>query len=91
MGHEFVELKNSHAAIEAYRKAVGGFGVRGSARLHIDVNPKDYRAWYGLGQAYELLDMPNYAIEYYNQATSLRPYDCRMWTALATIYENVKE
>jgi anaphase-promoting complex subunit 8 len=23
MGHEFVELKNSHAAIEAYRKAVG--------------------------------------------------------------------
>jgi hypothetical protein len=34
MGHEFVELKNSHAAIEAYRKAVGGFGVRGSARLH---------------------------------------------------------
>jgi anaphase-promoting complex subunit 8 len=35
--------------------------------------------------------MPNYAIEYYNQATSLRPYDCRMWTALATIYENVKE
>lgn len=24
MGHEFVELKNSHAAIEAYRKAIGG-------------------------------------------------------------------
>lgn len=23
MGHEFVELKNSHAAIEAYRRAVG--------------------------------------------------------------------
>jgi anaphase-promoting complex subunit 8 len=59
MGHEFVELKNTHAAIEAYRKA-------------IDVNAKDYRAWYGLGQAYELLDMPMYAIEYYNQATSLR-------------------
>ena len=77
MGHEFVELKNSHAAIEAYRKA-------------IDVNAKDYRAWYGLGQAYELLDMPMYAIEYYNQATSLRPYDCRMWTALATVYEGLQ-
>lgn len=37
-----------------------------------DVNAKDYRAWYGLGQAYELLDMPMYAIEYYNQATALR-------------------
>jgi hypothetical protein len=23
MGHEYVELKNSHAAIEAYRRAVG--------------------------------------------------------------------
>lgn len=23
MGHEYVEMKNSHAAIEAYRKAVG--------------------------------------------------------------------
>lgn len=87
MGHEFVELKNSHAAIEAYRKA-------------IDVNAKDYRAWYGLGQAYELLDMPMYAIDYYNQATSLRyvsallsltfsPYDCRMWGALASVYEGL--
>jgi len=25
MGHEFVELKNSHAAIEAYRKAIGQY------------------------------------------------------------------
>ncbi|RXK34892.1 anaphase-promoting complex subunit 8 [Tremella mesenterica] len=78
MGHEYVELKNSHAAIEAYRKAIA------------DVNAKDYRAWYGLGQAYELLDMPMYAIEYYNQATSLRPNDCRMWTALATVYEGLQ-
>ena len=29
MGHEFVELKNSHAAIEAYRKAIGGFSCLG--------------------------------------------------------------
>lgn len=26
MGHEYVEMKNSHAAIEAYRKAVGKQG-----------------------------------------------------------------
>ena len=25
MGHEYVEMKNSHAAIEAYRKAVGAY------------------------------------------------------------------
>ena len=59
MGHEYVEMKNSHAAIEAYRRAV-------------DVNRKDYRAWYGLGQAYELLNMHQYALHYYQHATALR-------------------
>ncbi|EIW82916.1 cell division control protein 23 [Coniophora puteana RWD-64-598 SS2] len=59
MGHEFVEMKNSHAAIEAYRRAV-------------DISRKDYRAWYGLGQAYELLSMHQYALYYYQHATSLR-------------------
>lgn len=29
MGHEYVEMKNSHAAIEAYRKAVGALFPRG--------------------------------------------------------------
>ena len=33
VGHEYVELKNRAAAIEAYRMAV-------------DINPRDYRAWY---------------------------------------------
>ena len=45
-----------------------------------DVNAKDYRAWYGLGQAYELLDMPMYAIEYYNQATALRYVGHLIWS-----------
>lgn len=34
MGHEYVEMKNSHAAIEAYRKAVGTAGAtEPSARM----------------------------------------------------------
>ena len=69
MGHEFVELKNSHAAIESYRRAV-------------DTNPKDFRAWYGLGQAYEVLDMHLYALYYYQRATNLQPLDKRMWQAI---------
>ena len=32
--------------------------------------------------------MPHYAIQYYNKATALRPYDSRMWLALAQVYEN---
>ena len=49
----------------------------------MDVNPRDYRAWYGLGQTYELLCMPAYALHYYRSATLLRPGDARMWCAAA--------
>lgn len=34
-------------------------------RQAIEVSPRDYRAWYGLGQTYELLQMPYYAVYYY--------------------------
>lgn len=54
------------------------------------MNRKDYRAWYGLGQAYELLGEPYYALNYYQRATALRPYDARMWSALATSNEKLK-
>ena len=40
--------------------------------INLDVNRKDYRAWYGLGQAYELLSMHHYALHYYQRATALR-------------------
>lgn len=76
MGHEFVELKNTHAAIESYRRAV-------------DANKKDYRAWYGLGQAYEVLEMHYYSLYYYQRATSLKPYDVRMWQALAHCFDKL--
>jgi len=78
MGHEFVELKNSHAAIESYRRAV-------------DTNPKDFRAWYGLGQAYEVLDMHLYALYYYQRATNLQPLDKRMWQAIGNCYEKIDQ
>ena len=70
-GHEYVELKNTAAAVEAYRHAV-------------DMNPRDYRAWYGLGQTYEILKMPLYSLYYYQKAAQLRPSDARMWCERAT-------
>ncbi|WPK24243.1 hypothetical protein PUMCH_001510 [Australozyma saopauloensis] len=76
MGHEFVEIKNSHAAIESYRRAV-------------DINPKDFRAWYGLGQAYEVLDMHLYALYFYQKATNLQPTDKRMWQAIGNCFEKI--
>lgn len=78
MGHEFVELKNSNAAIESYRRAV-------------DTNNKDFRAWYGLGQAYEVLDMHLYSLYYYQRACSLKPLDKRMWQAIGNCCEKLEE
>ena len=77
MGHEYLELKNPPAAIDAYRRAVG-------------VSPRDYRAWYGLGQTYEFLQMPYYALYYYRRAAQLRPTDARMWCAMGQCYESEK-
>ena len=38
----------------------------------LDINARDYRAWYGLGQTYELLNMFHYALYYYRKAVTLR-------------------
>lgn len=35
---------------------------------NIDLNRSDYRAWYGLGQVYEMLEMHYYALYYYEHA-----------------------
>ena len=76
MGHEYVEMKNTHAAIESYRRAV-------------DINRKDYRAWHGLGLTYEVLEMHLYALFYYQRAASLRPYDPKMWQAVGSCYNKI--
>ncbi len=52
--------KPAVARAEAYRRAV-------------DLSPRDYRAWYGLGQTYELLHMPFYALHYFRRATQVPP------------------
>ena len=67
---------NTHAAIESYRRAV-------------DINRKDFRAWYGLGQTYEMLSMNLYALFYFQRAASLKSYDPKMWQALADCYRNI--
>ncbi|KAL1727367.1 hypothetical protein EV714DRAFT_217412 [Schizophyllum commune] len=76
MGHELVEMKNSHEAMDAYRRA-------------LTLNRRDYRAWYGLAQASELLSMKENALYYYQNAVALKPYDVRMLQGLAQCYENM--
>nr|KYP68140.1 Cell division cycle protein 23 isogeny [Cajanus cajan] len=50
-------------------------------------NPCDYRAWYGLGQAYEMMAMPFYALHYFKKSAFLQPNDSRLWIAMAQCYE----
>ncbi len=78
MGHEYLEMKNTNAAIESYRTAV-------------DIDQKDFRAWYGLGQAYELNSLYSYAAYYYFSAASAKPHDSRMWAALAHCFEKMEK
>ncbi|MEE6479946.1 hypothetical protein FKM82_012415 [Ascaphus truei] len=73
-----MEMKNTSAAIQAYRHA-------------IEVNKRDYRAWYGLGQTYEILKMPFYCLYYYRRAHQLRPNDSRMLVALGECYEKLNQ
>ncbi len=115
MGHEYVELQNTGAAIGAANTATAtagssnplqtrvlptcklpacsrgstapllqskavrqGWCLRSAAtvalrrgaeayRRAVDVSPRDYRAWYGLGQTYELMKMPYFALYYFRR------------------------
>ena len=45
----------------------------------LEVNYRDYRAWYGLGQTYEILKMPFYCLYYYRQAHKFRYFTFHVW------------
>ena len=75
-GHEYLELKNLASAIEAYNSA-------------LRVNKRDYRAWYGLGQAYELQNQLHFAIYYFQQTLLSNPKDSRMWNAIGNCFEKM--
>lgn len=76
LGHEFLELKNVPSSIESYNQA-------------IQINPRDYRGWYGLGLAYELQHHFQFALYYFLEAISLNPRDSRMWNALGSCYDKM--
>ncbi|KAJ3357868.1 Anaphase-promoting complex subunit 23 [Entophlyctis luteolus] len=80
IGHEYLEMKNQVAAIQVYRKAVE----------KEDINDRDFRAWYALGNLYQMLKMPLYALFYFHKATILKPYDSRFWCGVASCHEDLK-
>lgn len=76
MGHEYVEMKSTRLAAECYRIAV-------------TIDPRDYRAWYGLGQTFELLSMPLFALHYYRYVAAgggCVPAICVVWVRGWSMY-----
>ncbi len=72
IGHELMELKNSPSACIAYHHALGWYTIMIGETVCLEIDKKDCRAWYGLGQMYDILRMPSYAIYYYQQAHKCR-------------------
>jgi anaphase-promoting complex subunit 8 len=76
MGHEYVELRNTAAAIEAYRNVniiesiwfITKYSDSLICAQAVEVSSSDYRAWYGLGQTYEMLHL--YQVAFFNCSES---------------------
>lgn len=50
------------------------------------MNRREYRAWYGLGQAYDSIKMPRFSLHYFKMAQKCRPNDSRVLVALGEMY-----
>jgi hypothetical protein len=59
--HVSIEKQKTGAAIEHYRRGV-------------DANPKDFRAWNGLGHTYEFMQMHLFALYYFRRVSDSNLY-----------------
>ncbi|TRY59387.1 hypothetical protein DNTS_004296 [Danionella cerebrum] len=77
-------------ALKLNPRCLGAWTLMGHEHA-VEVNKRDYRAWYGLGQTYEILKMPFYSLYYYRKAHQLRSNDSRMLVALGECYEKLSQ
>ncbi|KCZ78461.1 hypothetical protein H311_00506, partial [Anncaliia algerae PRA109] len=77
IGHEFMELKNYQEAIKNYT-------------LSVKLN-KDYRAWFGLGQAYSALRIFQFALVFFKMSVNIRPNDAFLWLTFGNCYAKLKK
>lgn len=96
-----MEVKNTPAAILSYQRAIRKFSPTSVFYFTneiwfflfeiLDSNKRDYRAWYGLGQTYDMLRLSLFSLYYYKMAQKLRPQDGRMLVALGETYEKLEK
>lgn len=78
MGHEFFELKNHSRALLCYQKAV-------------EMNPRDYRALFGLAQAHEAEEKYQMAIYYFQKCVVQSQTDLRPLVSLGAINKKMDQ
>ncbi|PJF16977.1 Anaphase-promoting complex subunit Apc8 [Paramicrosporidium saccamoebae] len=81
---QYLELRQPEAAIDCYLRATGIFDYICTNGL--EINPNDFRGWFGLGQIYELLDSLPLALEFFSRACRLAPNDHRAYTGLGNCF-----
>ncbi|CAG8700536.1 46252_t:CDS:2, partial [Gigaspora margarita] len=75
MGHEYVELKNIHAVVVSYKRAVEPYYAIYYYQRSSALRPYDARMWLRLGALYEQLSVPNESIKAYNRALQCTDID----------------
>ncbi|OAF67904.1 Anaphase-promoting complex subunit 8 [Intoshia linei] len=77
LGHEYLEERNVPGSVFVYRRALELCD--------------DHRAYYGLGQAYEIAKMYSYALMYYQLGLETKPNDFRFIQAMADLYTELNK
>ncbi|KAF9763981.1 Anaphase-promoting complex subunit 8 [Nosema granulosis] len=78
LGNEYLEGREIKKAIKAYNTAIRACN-------------EDYRAWYNLGRAYEILGMNETSLFFYKKAVEFKKNDFLIWRSLGTVYLNLQD
>ncbi|KAL7470643.1 hypothetical protein ACHAXS_010903 [Conticribra weissflogii] len=87
LGHEYIEMKNTAAAIEAYRRAVDISEREYRAWYAAALHPNDSRMWCAIGGCLLGLDRRNDAEKSYERAVSLGDGEGIATRKLAELYQ----
>lgn len=60
-----------------------------TSRFLVEINKYECKAWYGLGQTYEIIGMLKHSLYFFKQAQLLKPFDSRMIIAVGNVYEKL--
>ncbi|MCO5549505.1 hypothetical protein L7F22_002977 [Adiantum nelumboides] len=84
-------IGNYHTLRGDNHRAVEVFKEDRNVQEALELNPRDVRAWTGLGNTYELNGAWAQALHYHKKAAATSPYDFRFWASMANCYEKLSQ